>query len=92
MRRLVVPLFAIPALACQFSLAAQGAPQAPLTLEGMQITAPSEQADGPVDGYRATRSASGRCGRDCGERPRSARRLRAIRYSSRRSSSVPCAR
>ena len=58
MRRLVVPLFAIPALACQFSLAAQGAPQAPLTLEGMQITAPTEQADGPVDGYRATRSIS----------------------------------
>ena len=64
MRCLAVPLFAIPALACQFSLAAQGAPQAPLTLEGMQITAPTEQADGPVDGYRATRSASiESCGR-----------------------------
>ena len=58
MRRLLVPVFAIPALACQASLAADTVSREPLALEGMQITADAERADGPVDGYRATRSAS----------------------------------
>ena len=57
MRRLVVPLLALPAFAAHgvFASTDNGTP---LALEEMQITAPSEQADGPVDGYRATRSAS----------------------------------
>jgi iron complex outermembrane receptor protein len=55
MRRLAVPLFTLSALACQISHAAQ---QSPLALEEMQISASAERADGPVAGYRATRSAS----------------------------------
>ncbi|MGQ7960625.1 TonB-dependent siderophore receptor [Pseudomonas sp. SP16.1] len=56
MRRLAASLFVLFALACQIGLAAQN--ESPVTLEEMRITAPAEQADGPVDGYRATRSAS----------------------------------
>lgn len=57
MRRLVVPLLALPALASHTAFASTEN-DTPLALEGMQITAPSERADGPVDGYRASRSAS----------------------------------
>ena len=57
MRRLVVPLLALPALAAHTAFASNNN-DAPLALEEMQITAPSERADGPVDGYRASRSAS----------------------------------
>ncbi|WP_296269864.1 TonB-dependent siderophore receptor [Pseudomonas sp. UBA6323] len=57
MRRLVVPLLALPALASHTAFASTEN-DTPLALQEMQITAPSEQADGPVDGYRASRSAS----------------------------------
>ncbi|WP_212630981.1 TonB-dependent siderophore receptor [Pseudomonas sp. KB-10] len=57
MRRLVVPLLALPALAGHTAFASTDN-DTPLALEEMQITAPSERADGPVDGYRASRSAS----------------------------------
>ena len=53
MRRLVVPLLALPALTAFTSTDND----MPVALEEMQITAPSERADGPLDGYRATRSA-----------------------------------
>ncbi|WP_313482665.1 TonB-dependent siderophore receptor [Stutzerimonas kunmingensis] len=59
MRRLLLPMLAIPALTCPaVVLANDGPPAEPLALEEMQVTASAERADGPVQGYRATRSAS----------------------------------
>ncbi len=59
MRRLLLPMLAIPALTCPIAASANDAPPAePLALEEMQVTASAERADGPVQGYRATRSAS----------------------------------
>jgi len=52
-------MLAIPALTCPaVVLANDGPPAEPLALEEMQVTASAERADGPVQGYRATRSAS----------------------------------
>jgi len=52
-------MLAIPALTCPIAASANDAPPAePLALEEMQVTASAERADGPVQGYRATRSAS----------------------------------
>ncbi len=59
MRRLLLPMLAIPAFTCPIAASANDAPPAePLALEEMQVTASAERADGPVQGYRATRSAS----------------------------------
>ncbi len=59
MRRLLLPMLAIPALTCPAVVLANDEPPAePLALEEMQVTASAERADGPVQGYRATRSAS----------------------------------
>ncbi|PKL99961.1 MAG: TonB-dependent siderophore receptor [Gammaproteobacteria bacterium HGW-Gammaproteobacteria-9] len=59
MRRLLLPMLAIPALTCPIVASASNEPPAePLALEEMQVTASAERADGPVQGYRATRSAS----------------------------------
>ena len=59
MRRLLLPMLAIPALTCPAMASANEEPPAePLALEEMQVTASAERADGPVQGYRATRSAS----------------------------------
>lgn len=59
MRRLLLPMLAIPALTCPAVVSANDEPPAePLALEEMQVTASAERADGPVQGYRATRSAS----------------------------------
>ncbi len=59
MRRLLLPMLAIPALTCPAMASANDEPPAePLALEEMQVTASAERADGPVQGYRATRSAS----------------------------------
>lgn len=59
MRRLLLPMIAIPAFTCPIAASANDAPPAePLALEEMQVTASAERADGPVQGYRATRSAS----------------------------------
>ena len=57
MRRLLVPMLAVPAFTCPFAAFAD-TPSTPLALEEMQVTASAERADGPVQGYRATRSAS----------------------------------
>jgi len=52
-------MLAIPALTCPAMASANDEPPAePLALEEMQVTASAERADGPVQGYRATRSAS----------------------------------
>jgi len=52
-------MLAIPAFTCPIAASANDAPPAePLALEEMQVTASAERADGPVQGYRATRSAS----------------------------------
>ena len=59
MRRLLLPMLAIPALTCPAVVSANDEPPAePLALEEMHVTASAERADGPVQGYRATRSAS----------------------------------
>ncbi|QFU11755.1 Ferrichrome-iron receptor precursor [Stutzerimonas frequens] len=59
MRRLLLPMLAIPALTCPAMASANDEPPTePLALEEMQVTASAERADGPVQGYRATRSAS----------------------------------
>ncbi len=59
MRRLLLPMLAIPALTCPAVVSANDEqPAEPLALEEMQVTASAERADGPVQGYRATRSAS----------------------------------
>lgn len=59
MRRLLLPMLAIPALTCPPVILANDEPPAePLALEEMQVTASAERADGPVQGYRTTRSAS----------------------------------
>ncbi|WP_313522578.1 TonB-dependent siderophore receptor [Stutzerimonas kunmingensis] len=59
MRRLLLPMLAVPALTCPAVVSANHEPPAePLALEEMQVTASAERADGPVQGYRATRSAS----------------------------------
>jgi len=59
MRRLLLPMLAIPALTCPAVVSANDEPPAePLALEEIQVTASAERADGPVQGYRATRSAS----------------------------------
>ena len=58
MRRLVVPLLALPAVTCLSASASAAEDNAPLALEALQVNAASERADGPVTGYRATRSAS----------------------------------
>ena len=60
MRRLLVPVLSLQALAATAYAAEQtGSTGAPIALEQMEITASqAERADGPVDGYRATRSAS----------------------------------
>ncbi|MFI8690796.1 TonB-dependent siderophore receptor [Stutzerimonas kunmingensis] len=59
MRRLLLPMLAIPALTCPAMASANDEPPAePLALEEMQVTASAERADGPVQSYRATRSAS----------------------------------
>ncbi|MCQ2047490.1 TonB-dependent siderophore receptor [Stutzerimonas stutzeri] len=59
MRRLLLPMLAIPALTCPAVVSANDEPPAePLALEEMQVTASAERSDGPVQGYRATRSAS----------------------------------
>jgi len=59
MRRLLLPMLADPALTCPAVVSANDEPPAePLALEEMQVTASAERADGPVQGYRATRSAS----------------------------------
>jgi iron complex outermembrane receptor protein len=58
MRRLVVPLLALPAVTCLSANASAAEDNAPLALEALQVNAASERADGPVTGYRATRSAS----------------------------------
>ncbi|WP_312943881.1 TonB-dependent siderophore receptor [Stutzerimonas kunmingensis] len=59
MRRLLLPMLAIPALTCPTVVLANDEPPVePLALEEMQVTASAERADGPVQGYRATRSAS----------------------------------
>jgi len=52
-------MLAVPALTCPAVVSASDEPPAePLALEEMQVTASAERADGPVQGYRATRSAS----------------------------------
>jgi len=52
-------MLAVPALTCPAVVSANDEPPAePLALEEMQVTASAERADGPVQGYRATRSAS----------------------------------
>jgi len=52
-------MLADPALTCPAVVSANDEPPAePLALEEMQVTASAERADGPVQGYRATRSAS----------------------------------
>jgi len=52
-------MLAIPTLTCPAMASANDEPAAePLALEEMQVTASAERADGPVQGYRATRSAS----------------------------------
>ncbi|MCW8156832.1 TonB-dependent siderophore receptor [Stutzerimonas stutzeri] len=58
MRRLLLPMLAVPALACHITASASDESATPLALEEMQVTASAERADGPVQGYRATRSAS----------------------------------
>ncbi|MGM3388251.1 TonB-dependent siderophore receptor [Stutzerimonas stutzeri] len=58
MRRLLFPMLAVPTLLCQTTALADEAQQSPLALDEMEVTASAERADGPVDGYRATRSAS----------------------------------
>lgn len=60
MRRLLVPVLSLQALAATAYAAEQpGTTSDPIALEQMEVTASqSERADGPVDGYRATRSAS----------------------------------
>lgn len=59
MRRLLLPMLAIPALTCPAMASANDEPPTePLALEEMQVTASAERADGPVQGDRATRSAS----------------------------------
>lgn len=60
MRRFIVPMLSLQALVCTAHAAERSsAASAPIALEQMDITAaPAERADGPVDGYRATRSAS----------------------------------
>ncbi|MGK9047771.1 TonB-dependent siderophore receptor [Stutzerimonas chloritidismutans] len=59
MRRLLLPMLAVPALTCPAVVSANDEPPAePLALEEMQVTASAERAGGPVQGYRATRSAS----------------------------------
>jgi iron complex outermembrane receptor protein len=58
MRRLVVPLLALPAVTCLSANASAAEDNAPLALDVLQVNAASERADGPVTGYRATRSAS----------------------------------
>ena len=60
MRRFIVPVLSLQALACTAQAAEQPASSSePIALDQMEITASqSERADGPVDGYRATRSAS----------------------------------
>ncbi|RYJ61315.1 TonB-dependent siderophore receptor [Pseudomonas songnenensis] len=58
MRRLLVPMLAVPALTCHITASASDEATTPLALEEMQVTASAERADGPVQGYRATRSAS----------------------------------
>ncbi|OCX98398.1 MAG: TonB-dependent receptor [Pseudomonas sp. K35] len=59
MRRLLLPMLAVPALTCPAVVSSNDEPPAePLALEEMQVTASAERADGPVQGYRATRSAS----------------------------------
>ncbi|VXC98216.1 TonB-dependent siderophore receptor [Pseudomonas sp. 8Z] len=58
MRRLAVPLLALPAITCFPAHASAIEESAPLALEALQINASAERADGPVVGYRATRSAS----------------------------------
>ncbi|WP_217475231.1 TonB-dependent siderophore receptor [Stutzerimonas stutzeri] len=60
MRRFIVPVLSLQALACTAQAAEQSASSSdPIALGQMEITASqAERADGPVDGYRATRSAS----------------------------------
>ncbi|MFL9808451.1 MAG: TonB-dependent siderophore receptor [Pseudomonas sp.] len=58
MRRLIVSMLAVPTLTSPLAAYANDAPSTPLALEEMQVTASAERADGPVQGYRATRSAS----------------------------------
>ena len=60
MRRFIVPVLSLQALACTAQAAEQPASSSePIALGQMEITASqAERADGPVDGYRATRSAS----------------------------------
>jgi iron complex outermembrane receptor protein len=58
MRRLLLPMLAVPAIACHITASASDESTTPLALEEMQVTASAERADGPVQGYRATRSAS----------------------------------
>ncbi len=58
MRRLFVPVLSFQALACLPQAVAQSSNE-PIALEQMDVIASqSERADGPVDGYRAARSAS----------------------------------
>lgn len=60
MRRFIVPVLSLQALACTAQAVEQPASSSePIALGQMEITASqAERADGPVDGYRATRSAS----------------------------------
>ncbi|MBU1284171.1 MAG: TonB-dependent receptor [Gammaproteobacteria bacterium] len=58
MRHFLLPMLAVPALACPVAAFAETTPETPLSLESMEITTSAERADGPVQGYRATRSAS----------------------------------
>jgi len=51
-------MLAVPAIACHITASASDESTTPLALEEMQVTASAERADGPVQGYRATRSAS----------------------------------
>lgn len=60
MRRFIVPVLSLQALACTAQAAEKPASSSePIALGQMEITASqAERADGPVDGYRAIRSAS----------------------------------
>lgn len=60
MRRFIVPVLSLQALVVSVHAAAQTASTGePIALEQMEVTASqSERADGPVDGYRATRTIS----------------------------------
>ncbi|WP_421683296.1 TonB-dependent siderophore receptor [Stutzerimonas urumqiensis] len=59
MRRLILPVLSLQALVCTAHAQTQpSSASEPVVLGNMEVTAAAERADGPVEGYRAARSAS----------------------------------